>query len=449
MAPKFAAIPNSPNLQRAFQLLTDGTASSWSGGKLAKMTPIQAAGFLGALTHEHGKWDWSGLDVIERGSGRGRGAIQATDNWDGSPGRRTAYEAARKAAISRGEDPNSVDFQIRYIAEEYAGKWDHTVGGKSLSGWTRALSPGRIPNFKNVQEAVMYYTGSADEGKGYLRPKKATAHYDRRIDAARQIQGYVQKWTSPKQEAPATTAPAAGGTQKGGSSNFLQEALKKLGIKGGAQSFNTNKLQRVVGSIAANTPVRDIGFAIFSATKGGTAKAWKNLDNNTRRAYGKAGASLAISTNPSYQVPRNPYSLPKSLSIGSGSQNYGTNVGPKATFDSKIDLSRNSTTSPGPRDIGGLPGLGDIAQAGIANYKYFKDKANSYNQAAFSKPNSTYSNINNRSYGTSLDLGRSLGISGSAAGAAARAGGSSYGGAAFSSSFNAGSIASSSYGYSS
>ena len=428
MAPnKFATIPNSPNLQRAFQLLTDGTMNQWSRGKIPKMNPVQAAGFLGALTHEHGRWDWNNLDVIEKGSGRGRGVGQFTDNWDGSAGRRTAYEAARRAAVGRGDDPNSIDFQFRYIAEEYDGKWDHTVGGKSLAGWTRVFE--KLPSFKNVQEAVMYYTGSADEGKGYLRPKKATAHYDRRIDAATQI---LKHQSAPKPQAQAQPK----GQEKSKGNNWLQETLNKLGIKGGNQSFDTNKLQKNLGSIAANTPVSDVGFAIFASQKGvgNASKAWKKLDNNTKRAYGRAGGQLAINSNPGGS--QQTYKMPKNLSIGSGSQNYAK--------DSKIDFERNKTQSGGPRSIGGLPGLNDIAQAGIANYGHFKDKSAGYGAAAYGMSNSTVGRINSQSYSSKMDLGRSLGINTGATSAA----GSRYGGAAMSSGWNASATAAAGYGYS-
>lgn len=444
MAPKwFATTPDSDYMYKA---LTDGTISNMSGGRIPKLTPAQAAGLIGSWVIESGrsiqKGGFKNFDVVEAGTGNGRGISQYTGV------RRGPYDKVAAEAQARGENINSAQWQMQYFVNEYLGKYDHLAGG-SLVGYRKDFDPAKMAKNKFGDTPAgwaRYFTGSAQEGFGYFRPGKP--HQNWRNEAANEVfkayQNIKEKVTAPK-----STAPAAG-TQQGGASNFLQDALKKLGIKGGSQSFNTDKLQRVVGAIAANTPVSDIGLAIFASQKGvkNPQAAWKNLDNNTRKAYGRAGAALAINTNPGYQVPRNPYSMPKSLSIGSGSQNYKTNVGPKATFDSKIDLSRNSTTSPGPRDIGGLPSLGDIAQAGIANYSYFKNKSSSYGMQAYNMGGSTIGRINSASYGTSLDLGKSLGISGSAAGAAARAGGSAYGGTAFSSGFNAGSIAASSYGYS-
>lgn len=125
-------------------------------------------------------------------------------------------------------------------------------------------------------------------------------------------------------------------------------------------------------------------------------------------------------------------------------------VGPKssaaADFLSTPDFLQDNSyrSSPANQSFkGGLPSLADVAQAGIANYSHFKNKSNSYGQAAFSRPNSSYSNINNRSYGGGMNLGSSLGIRYSNPSA-----GSSYGASAFGMSpSTVNSINSYSYGY--
>lgn len=404
MAPQNRWFSASPNTDYIFKALTDGTVTNLTGGRIPTMNPTQAAGLVGSWLIETGRKDLSNLDVVEAGSGRGRGLSQYTGV------RRGPYDQAVQQARAAGEDPNSAQWQIKYFAQEYMNK--------DLIGWTRVFE--KMPrNLKSAGEYARYFTGSAAEGKGYFRP--GTPHTDRRMQAAEEVlrhYGNIPKVTAPSQ--PATQpAPQPAGTTKGGGSNFLQDMLKKMGIKGNT-SFKTNKIERVVGAIAANTPVSDIGFAIFSSTKGGNANAWKKLDNNTRKAYGRAGAALAINTNPNYNAPPK-YQMPKSLSIGSGSKNYGSSA-------PKIDFSRNHTTSGGSRSVGGLPGLHDIAQAGIANYGAFKNKSSSYGQQAFSMGNSTVGRINSQSYGGGMNLGSSLGINTSATAAA----GARYGGAAMS-----------------
>ena len=282
-------------------------------------------------------------------------------------------------------------------------------------------------NLKSPGDYARYFTGSAAEGKGYFRP--GTPHNDRRMQAATEVYNHYSKG----QGAPKPQAQPKGQ----GQNNWLQETLNKLGIKGGSQSFKMNKLQKNLGSIAANTPQSDIGFAVFASQKGigNASKAWKKLDNNTKRAYGRAGGQLAINSNPGYYAANQgggTYKMPKNLSIGSGSQNYSK--------DSKIDFDRNKTQSGGPRSIGGLPGLNDISQAGIANYGHFKDKSAGYGAAAYGMSNSTVGRINSQSYGSTMNMGRSLGINTSATSAA----GARYGSGAMS--MNTSSINSAAWG---
>ena len=124
---------------------------------------------------ETGRPELDRLDVIEAGSGAGRGAMQYTGV------RRRAYDRAREQALASGHDPASNAWQQRYFAEEYAGLHDPPVG--SLIGWTRIFEnrpPGMDP-----AEAAAYWTGSAATATGYFRP--GVPHLGRRQQEAGRV----------------------------------------------------------------------------------------------------------------------------------------------------------------------------------------------------------------------------------------------------------------------
>ena len=208
--------------------------------------------------------------------------------------------------------------------------------------------------------------------------------------------------------------------------------MRGLGIK--KNSFNMEKLQNNMGSIAAGG---DAGFAIFASTKfakGNAKKAWNKLPQANRKAWQTVGGELGIQafkTNPeAFKLPAsiNPttsqYKNPSDLSVG------GVRAG---------DLGYGVTGT--HKGLEGLPGLHEIAQAGIANYGAFKDKSNLYGKTAFDSSRSgRWSNINQRSYGSNINLGGSLGINTAATSAA----GTRYGGTAMS--MNTSSINSAAWG---
>lgn len=183
------------------------------------------------MTGEHGKLDWNKLDVVEMGSGKGRGAAQYTGV------RRTPYDAAVNAARAAGKDPNSAQWQFEYFINEYKNK--------DLIGWTRVFE--KMPQFKNVQEGVMYFTGSAQKGKGYFRPDERSAHYDKRTNYGQQIYNLLGK----PQAAPTPNQPETPASPTKNQSvvdpNFVQKLLKQMGI--GKQSFNMDKLQTNLGRL--------------------------------------------------------------------------------------------------------------------------------------------------------------------------------------------------------
>ena len=93
------------NLQHWLEFFCSSAVTEASLGVIQPLTAEEACGFLGCMVVETGEPELEDLDVIEAGSGAGRGAMQYTGV------RRTAYDAARSQAISEGIDPNSNDWQ--------------------------------------------------------------------------------------------------------------------------------------------------------------------------------------------------------------------------------------------------------------------------------------------------------------------------------------------------
>jgi hypothetical protein len=94
--------------------------------------------------------------------------------------RRTAYDKARSAAISKGLDPNSNSWQQQYFAEEYAGLHDPSQG--SLIGWTRVFED--RPAGMDPARAAAYFNTH------YFRP--GVPHLDRRQAEAQRVWGLVE-----------------------------------------------------------------------------------------------------------------------------------------------------------------------------------------------------------------------------------------------------------------
>jgi hypothetical protein len=184
--------PELANIQSWLTFLAGPGVEEQSQGKIKPLTAEEACGFIGCMIVETGSPLLNQLDVVETGSGSGRGAMQYTGV------RRTAYDKARAAAIAKKIDPNSNAWQQQYFAEEYAGKHDPSQG--SLIGWTRIFeqrSAGMDP-----AKAAAYWTGSAATKTGYFRP--GVPHLERRQAEAQRIWGLVQsKRLSVPQKPPA------------------------------------------------------------------------------------------------------------------------------------------------------------------------------------------------------------------------------------------------------
>ena len=150
----------------------DGYAKDYG---LPVMSHQQAAGVMGSVAVETGSQDLSQLDVVEKNAKAGRGMMQYTGP------RRKAYDAARAKALQGGEDPNSMAWQVKYMAEEYKGKHD-PAPGKSLVSWSKPLEKFSAGKHKTAGDAAKAFTGSAASGQGYLRP--GVPHFDKRMQAA-------------------------------------------------------------------------------------------------------------------------------------------------------------------------------------------------------------------------------------------------------------------------
>ena len=220
--PQFAVTP-SKGIDYFFNALTTDKIAEMSGGKIPKMTKEQASGLIGSWIVETGNPSLNNLDVVEKGAGAGRGLSQYTG------ARRVAYDKARAAALSQGQDPNTPQWQLQYFVNEYTGKHD-PAPGKSLSGWTRVFE--NAPAKGRAADFARYYTGSAAAGKGYFRP--SVPHTESRQSAASQVMRLygsarpqqIQPTQPPR---PTATAPSQGqGATSQGGFNFIGLQIPKL-----------------------------------------------------------------------------------------------------------------------------------------------------------------------------------------------------------------------------
>jgi hypothetical protein len=166
--------PELANLQSWLTFLAGPEVQRQSKGKIKPLTTAEACGFIGCIIVETGRPLLDQLDVVEAGSGAGRGAMQYTGV------RRVAYDKARSAAIAKGINPNSNSWQQAHFAEEYAGMHDPPQG--SLIGWTRVFED--RPAGMDPARAAAYWTAH------YFRP--GVSHLDRRQQEAQRVWGLVQ-----------------------------------------------------------------------------------------------------------------------------------------------------------------------------------------------------------------------------------------------------------------
>lgn len=173
-------VPQRPNIPQSVERLHDVFSTTQiadrSGGAIDPLTRQGASGLAGNYVVETGDPTLSQTDVIEEKARAGRGMAQYTH------ARRGPYDAARDIHIAAGGDPNDIEFQIDYAAQEYAGKYD-PAPGKSLVGYTRSLN-GETDGM-SAGEAATHLR------KDFFRPR--VPHNDRRVAAAEQIDKAIQQ----------------------------------------------------------------------------------------------------------------------------------------------------------------------------------------------------------------------------------------------------------------
>ena len=157
-------VPITCNITLAYQFLTGNDIVERSGGRLKPFTPQAASGLIANWIVETGSPTLTDLDVVEHNGGAGRGLSQYTHI------RRTAYDKARRQHIAAGGDPNSIDFQLSYMLDEYLGKHD-PAPGRSLIGWTRSFE--RFGQLTSPGDAAVAFSNS------YFRP--SLPHMSRRV----------------------------------------------------------------------------------------------------------------------------------------------------------------------------------------------------------------------------------------------------------------------------
>jgi len=201
------------SLENWYTFLTTPKITQLSKGKIPVFTKEQAAGLLGNLRVETGRPDFKNLDVVEAGSGAGRGAAQYTGV------RRTAYDRARQAALKQGIDPNSTDFQQQYFVNEYLGKYDPKPGA-SLIGWTQTFE--KMPKSGTPASYAKYFSDQ------YFRPGEP--HLENRQKAAGDILKQVSSFTTPSATNISAPPPVpANPVEKG--NNLAEQLLRAVQSK--------------------------------------------------------------------------------------------------------------------------------------------------------------------------------------------------------------------------
>ena len=156
------------NVSYAYEWLTGSGIEDYTGGRMKRMSPAGASGMLGNWMTETGDSNLQDLDIIEAKARKGRGISQYTG------ARRTPYDSWRQGVLSEGGDPNSMQNQLEYFADEYLGKYD--PNGNSLVGYTKALD--ELGGMNATQAATHLQ-------RDFFRPSEP--HLDRRIKNANNV----------------------------------------------------------------------------------------------------------------------------------------------------------------------------------------------------------------------------------------------------------------------
>ena len=167
-------------------------------GQQKGWTQNLSAAWLGQAAVETGNYDLKDLDVVEGGSGAGRGMFQYTGS------RRWPYDKARRQSLNRGQDPNSMEWQIDYALNQdnpamnldamRQGLTDPNQDYKFNPRWGTAtgVSPTGQPygnRFQTANQLMAAY--GKDKIGGYSRAmageytRPGTIHLDRRMQASK------------------------------------------------------------------------------------------------------------------------------------------------------------------------------------------------------------------------------------------------------------------------
>ena len=178
-----------------------------------------AAAWLGQAVVETGNPTLHDLDVVEKGSGAGRGMFQYTD------ARRHPYDRARQQALREGKNPNDINWQIDYaLHQDNAGlHFDNLREGLTDSEKNYTFHPkwgtatGYTPSgqaygnrFHNANQLINAY--GEDEVGGYTRAlsgeftRPGTHHMDRRDKASKHILSMYSKTKKAKGTSVANSA---------------------------------------------------------------------------------------------------------------------------------------------------------------------------------------------------------------------------------------------------
>ena len=157
-----------------------------------------AAAWLGQAAVETGNYDLKDLDVVEGGSGAGRGMFQYTGS------RRWPYDKARQQALNKGQNPNSIEWQVDYALNKDNPAMDLDAMREGLTdpnkdykfnprwGTATGVSPTGQPygnRFNNANQLMAAY--GKDKIGGYSRAmageytRPGTIHLDRRMQASK------------------------------------------------------------------------------------------------------------------------------------------------------------------------------------------------------------------------------------------------------------------------
>ena len=162
--------------------------------------PEFAASWLGQAVVETGKQNLEELDVVEHGSGAGRGMFQYTG------ARRGPYDRARSEALMQGQDPNDIHWQIDYALNTDNPAMDLDAMRQGLTDpeqnysfnpyW--GVATGKSPTGQSYGDRYSDANGlmasyGEDRAAGYTRAltgeytRPGVPHMDRRLDATRRI----------------------------------------------------------------------------------------------------------------------------------------------------------------------------------------------------------------------------------------------------------------------